>query len=277
MRLGRLRSEGHWVLAGDEGDGWRRATGVDVDDVTDVLRLHEGLPSIELGDAIESSTYGPPIVRPGKIIAIGLNYMDHIRETGATAPERPVVFAKFSSSIIGPSDEVIIDPDLTSQGDYEAELAVVIGRPARRVSETDALQHVFGYLVANDVSARDWQKRDGQLSRSKSMDTFCPLGPWITTSDAIAEPNSLAIRSWVNGEPRQDSSTAEMIFSVRQLISFCSQTMTLEPGDVILTGTPHGVGFSRKPPTFLAEGDVIRCEVEGLGYIENVVVQPQPS
>ncbi|NJD28040.1 MAG: fumarylacetoacetate hydrolase family protein [Chloroflexi bacterium] len=277
MRMGRLRAADQWVLAADDGGGWRAIIGAKATDISDLLRLHDGAPALELGDIVCSATLGSPITRPGKIIAIGLNYLDHIRETGATRPDRPVVFAKFSSSVIGPYDDIVIEPDLTSQGDYEAELAVVIGRPARRVSEANALQHVFGYLVANDVSARDWQKPDGQLSRSKSMDTFCPLGPWITAADQVPNPSALAIRSWVNGESRQDSSTAEMVFSISQLISFLSQTMTLEPGDVILTGTPHGVGFARNPPVFLAEGDVVRCEVEGLGYIENKVARPKAS
>lgn len=276
MRLGRLRVGEDWVLAGDQGDGWRAVVGPAAHDVAGMLQLQHGGTAIRLGAAIETATLGSPILRPGKIIAIGLNYADHIRETGAAAPERPVVFAKFSSSITGPYDQVVIEPNLTDEGDYEVELAVVIGRPVRRVSEADALGHVFGYLIANDVSARDWQKRDGQLSRSKSMDTFCPLGPWVTTAEEVPDPNALKIRSWINGDIRQDSSTAEMIFSVSELISFCSQTMTLEPGDVILTGTPHGVGFARNPPVFLKAGDVMRCEVEGLGHIENEVTQTPP-
>jgi 5-carboxymethyl-2-hydroxymuconate isomerase len=200
-----------------------------------------------------------------------LNYGDHIRETGATPPERPILFAKFPSAMTGPYDEVVVDPGLTEQGDYEVELGVVIGTESRRVPAAQALDHVFGYLVANDVSARDWQKLDGQLSRSKSMDTFLPIGPWVTTADEVTDPNDLAIRSTVNGEQRQDSTTAEMIFTVAELIEFCSRTMTLEPGDIILTGTPHGVGYAMDPPRFLASGDVVRCEIEGLGYIENTV------
>lgn len=218
-----------------------------------------------------------PIVRPGSVIAIGLNYMDHIRETGASVPERPVVFAKFPSSLAGPHDAIVVDSRLTEQADYEAELAVIIGADTRWVPEDRALEYVFGYAVANDVSARDWQRADGQLSRSKSFDTFCPIGPWITSADEVPDPQKLGIRSWVNGEARQDSSTGEMVFSVAQLIAFLSRTMTLRAGDVILTGTPPGVGMGRKPPVYLAPGDTVRCELDQLGAIENPVVGPEAS
>jgi 5-carboxymethyl-2-hydroxymuconate isomerase len=213
-----------------------------------------------------------PIVAPSKMLAIGLNYMDHIRETNAKQPASPVVFAKYPNSLLDPFGEIVVDGDLTQKADYESELAVVIGTRTRRVSPDAALTSVFGYAVANDVSARDLQHSDSQFSRSKSLDTFCPIGPWITTADDVPDPQSLAIRSNVNGERRQASNTKEMIFSVAHLISYLSQTMTLEPGDVILTGTPHGVGFAMTPPRFLADGDVVRCEVEGLGAIENRVV-----
>lgn len=215
-----------------------------------------------------------PVVRPAKVLGIGLNYLDHIRETGADRPERPVVFAKYTNALAGPADPIVVDASLTEQADYESELAVVIGRRARGLTEADALSAVFGYAVGNDVSARDWQRKDSQFSRSKSFDTFCPIGPWITTADEVPDPQALKIRSVVNGEPRQQSTTKEMIFSVAYLISFLSQTMTLEPGDVILTGTPHGVGFALKPARFLRPGDVVSCEIEGLGAIENAVVGP---
>lgn len=273
MRLARVRNADGWISAVDHGQGWRRVSGVNPDDIVGLVR---SVGPTTTGDPLDVPShpisFGSPVMRPGKIIAIGLNYADHIRETGATAPENPIIFAKFPSAIVGPYDEVVIDPDLTSQGDYESELAVVIGRRARRVTESAALAYVFGYLVGNDVSARDWQKRDGQLSRSKSMDTFCPLGPWITSADEVQDPNDLWIRSWVNGEQRQDSTTGQMIFSIAELISYCTRTMTLEPGDVILTGTPHGVGFAMNPPAFLHAGDLVRCEVEGLGSIENRIV-----
>ncbi|MPZ63319.1 MAG: hypothetical protein GEU93_18945 [Propionibacteriales bacterium] len=214
-----------------------------------------------------------PVVRPSKILAIGLNYADHARETGATPPERPVVFAKYPNALNDPFGEVAIGEPVTTQADYEAELAVVIGRRAKRVPERDAYRHVFGYAVANDVSARDWQRADAQFSRSKSADTFCPIGPWVTTADEVPDPTVLRIASWVNGEPRQDSSTAQMIFAIPSLISFLSATITLEPGDVILTGTPPGVGLGAEPPRFLNPGDIVECEVEGLGRIRNRFVR----
>ncbi len=275
MRVARIRTTDGAQIAVDQGDGWRRLKSVDSTDGPAVVRAMSDRAAVELGEPFESAIgtarFAPPIGRPGKIIAVGLNYGDHIRETGATPPERPILFAKFPSAMTGPYDEVVVDPGLTEQGDSEVELGVVIGTESRRVPAAQALDHVFGYLVANDVSARDWQKLDGQLSRSKSMDTFLPIGPWVTTADEVTDPNDLAIRSTVNGEQRQDSTTAEMIFTVAELIEFCSRTMTLEPGDIILTGTPHGVGYAMDPPRFLASGDVVRCEIEGLGYIENTV------
>ena len=226
------------------------------------------------GGEVDVRTLRHPIVRPGKVLGIGLNYMDHIRETGSKVPERPVLFAKFPNSLNDPYGDVVVDSGLTGQGDYEAELAVVIGARTHRVSAEKALGAVFAYTVANDVSARDCQVVDRQLSRSKSFDTFCPIGPWLTTADVVADPQQLAIRSWVNDEPRQNSSTKEMLFPVAELIAFLARGMTLEPGDVLLTGTPHGVGFAMDPPRFIVPGDVVRCEVEGLGVIENRVVGP---
>jgi 2-keto-4-pentenoate hydratase/2-oxohepta-3-ene-1,7-dioic acid hydratase in catechol pathway len=218
-----------------------------------------------------------PVVRPSKIIAIGLNYLDHIRETGATAPARPVCFAKYPSSLNDPFGAIVVDPAVTAEPDYEAELAVVIGGPAFSVAEESALTCVFGYAVADDVSARDLQRLDPQLSVSKSLDTFCPIGPWITTADEVPDPQKLTIESRVNGEIRQQSTTGEMLFGVAELICFLSRTMTLCPGDVILTGTPHGVGMGRKPPVYLAHGDVVAAGIGGLGEIRNTVVRPPAS
>jgi len=206
---------------------------------------------------------------PSKVIAIGQNYFDHVHEQGAQLPDRPIVFAKFPTSVIGPGDEIRWDPALTDQVDWEAELAVVIGRTARRVPAGRAYEYVFGYTVANDVSARNLQFGDGQWVRGKSLDTFCPLGPWIVTRDEIPEPHGLPIRCRVNGELVQDSRTDQLIFRVPDLIEFLSRAFTLLPGDVILTGTPPGVGHFRHPPRYLHAGDVVTVEVEGIGALSN--------
>jgi 5-carboxymethyl-2-hydroxymuconate isomerase len=218
-----------------------------------------------------------PIVRPSKVIGIGLNYLDHIRETGAKRPAQPVVFAKFPNSLSGPRDHVVVDPELTNKADYEIELGVVIGRRARCIAVADALDAVFGYVIANDLSPRDLQATDPQLSWAKSIDGFCPVGPWITTADEIRDPQELGIRSAVNGRTRQSSSTHEMLYSVADLIAFLTRTMTLFPGDLILTGTPHGVGFTMTPPQFLGGGDIVRGEIDGLGYIENRIITPMAA
>lgn len=211
-----------------------------------------------------------PVLRPEKIICIGLNYKDHAAESGAEAPTSPVVFSKFANTVIGPGDAIRI-PSITEQVDYEAELGVIIGRTTSRVSRDAALDHVLGYTCINDVSARDLQFADGQWVRGKTLDTFCPMGPWIVTSDEIPDPQVLPIRCVVNGQTLQDSSTSEMIFTVAEIVAFLSQAITLEAGDVIATGTPAGVGFARKPPIFLTPGDVTRVEIDGIGSLENPV------
>ncbi len=210
-----------------------------------------------------------PVMRPGKIVAIGLNYMDHCRETHTEPPPRPLIFAKFPTAIVGPGQPIRWSAALTQQVDFEAELAVVIGRTARRVPEKDALDYVLGYTAANDVSARDLQFGDGQWVRAKSLDTFCPLGPVLATVDDIPDPQRLAIRCELNGQRVQDSHTSQMIFPVAHLIAFCSQAFTLEPGDVILTGTPHGTGAFRDPKLFMQDGDRVVVEIEGIGRLEN--------
>lgn len=215
-----------------------------------------------------------PIPRPGKIVCIGLNYMDHAKETGAAIPTKPIIFTKFSSSVIGPYDTIHVIPDVTKRVDYEAELGVVIGKPAARVSADDALDYVFGYTVINDVSARDIQKGaeyGNQWVRGKSFDTFCPMGPSITTSDRIADVQDMRVQAILNGQVLQDGNTRDMIFNVATLISYISQGITLEPGDVIATGTPNGVGDARKPPIYLKNGDVIEIEVGNLGRLVNRV------
>jgi 2,4-diketo-3-deoxy-L-fuconate hydrolase len=223
------------------------------------------------GVSLDDVRLHAPIERPAKIIAIGLNYEDHAAETGASIPEKPIVFTKYPNTIIGPGEAIRIPP-ITKQVDYEAELAVIIGRRARNVSESEALEYVFGYTNANDVSSRDLQfSEGGQWTRSKSIDTFCPIGPYIATRDEIPDPQNLSVRCTLNGEVVQDGTTSRMIFSVAELISFLSGGMTLEPGDIIITGTPPGVGMARDPQLWLKDGDEVSIEIEGLGTLTNPV------
>ena len=210
-----------------------------------------------------------PVTRPSKIIGIGLNYKDHAEEQKAKVPDLPVIFAKFPNTLIGPKEAIAWDVKVTGKVDFEGELAVVIGSEIRNCHESEALEAVFGYTCANDVSARDLQFRDIQLLRGKSLDTFCPLGPWIVTGDELPNPNSLKIRSWLNERLMQDSNTSLMIFSVPVLVSFLSRHFTLLPGDIILTGTPRGVGVFRDPPVFLKEGDEVAVEIERVGRLVN--------
>jgi 2-keto-4-pentenoate hydratase/2-oxohepta-3-ene-1,7-dioic acid hydratase in catechol pathway len=212
-----------------------------------------------------------PLPRPGKIIGIGLNYMDHCREQNVKVPERPLVFAKFGTAVSGPYATIEWDAGLTNEVDYEGELGVVIGKTGRRITKAAALDYVFGYTVANDISARDLQFSDKQWVRSKSLDTFCPFGPAIVTADEIPNPQILTLRTKVNGKMMQDSNTSEMIFGVRELIAFLSHAFTLAAGDLILTGTPNGVGVFRNPKVFLQDGDLVSVEIEGIGKIENRV------
>jgi len=210
-------------------------------------------------------------VAPVDIIAIGLNYRRHAEESGAALPNAPLVFAKLTSSVIAPGDAIVLPADAPDEVDYEAELAVVIGKIARKVSKQDALQYVLGYTIANDVSARDCQlTRDRQWTRGKSFDTFCPLGPCLVI-DPSMDPNALPIRSRLNGETMQDSNTSDMIFSVPELVSYLSHQFTLHPGTVIVTGTPEGVGFARQPPVYLRPGNSITIEIEGIGQLTNPV------
>lgn len=211
-----------------------------------------------------------PAVRASKILAIGRNYADHAIEGGSAPPKAPLIFNKLPNSLSA-HDAPIVLPTISAQVDYEAELAVVIGRTARRVTEADALDYVFGYTLINDVSARDLQYGDGQWTRGKGLDTFAPLGPFITTRDEIADVHALKIEGRLNGEVMQSSNTGKMIFKVPYLVSYISQGISLEPGDVIATGTPDGVGIFRKPPVLLKAGDVFEVEIEKLGLLRNTI------
>ena len=217
-----------------------------------------------------------PVPRPGKLICIGLNYRDHAAESKMAIPEKPVVFSKFSSAVIAPGEPVVL-PRQSKQVDYEAELAVVIGRHARNVPATRAYDYVLGYTALNDVSARDFQFADGQWQRGKSCDTFAPMGQSIVTTDAIPDPHKLAIKLKLNGETMQDSNTDQMIFGVPRLIEFLSETITLEPGDVIATGTPAGVGFARNPAVFLKPGDEMEVLIEGMGGLGTPVIEEKDA
>jgi len=268
MRIATVRADGAEHLAVADGDGFRRLDGHG--DLTALLRAGIDPRQLSLGEPFQGDLAAP--LRPGKVVAIGLNYLDHIRESNLERPERPLVFAKFPSSVIGPDDPIELDETLTRRVDWEVELAVIVGRSMRRVAESDALDHVFGYTVGNDVSARDVQFSESQWVRGKSFDTFCPLGPVAVTADEIADPQALTLRTRVNGEVMQESSTAEMVFGVAELLAFCSHNFTLEPGDVVLTGTPWGCGEFMDPPRSLAPGDVVETEIEGIGTLRNPVV-----
>jgi 2-keto-4-pentenoate hydratase/2-oxohepta-3-ene-1,7-dioic acid hydratase in catechol pathway len=215
-------------------------------------------------------------LRPGKYLAIGMNYARHVAEMGhAERPAHQYWFNKQTTCVNGPFDA--IDPGVTQMLDYEVELGVVVGRTAKSVTAAQALGHVFGYLVANDVSARDWQKHSPTFTMGKSFDTHGPIGPWVVTADEVPDPQTLALRCLVNGEIRQQSSTADMSFSVAEQIEYLSTAFTLEPGDLLATGTPEGVGAAMDPPRFLQPGDIVRCEIDGIGAIENQVARDGAS
>lgn len=213
----------------------------------------------------------PPVRRPGKIICLGLNYADHAKETNSPIPQYPELFNKFANALIGPGEPIVL-PRVSQQVDYEAELAVVIGRAGRSIDEARALEHVAGYTILNDVSMRDFQFRGRQWMQGKTFDRSTPLGPWLVTADEIPDPQVLDISCEVSGELLQRSNTREMIFSVAHVVAYISQIMTLEPGDLIATGTPAGVGFAREPKRLLRPGDVVRVTVEKIGTLENPVV-----
>jgi 2-keto-4-pentenoate hydratase/2-oxohepta-3-ene-1,7-dioic acid hydratase in catechol pathway len=234
----------------------------------DYQRLGSMSDAVISRDAIEVLA---PVPRPGKLICIGLNYRDHAAESQMPIPERPVIFSKFPTAVVGPNQPILL-PGTSEQVDYEAELAVVIGRRGLHISPESALDYVLGYTCFNDISARDFQFVDGQWQRGKSCDSFAPMGPFILTTDELPDPHNLSIELRLNGKTMQDSTTSQMIFGVQELITYLSQTITLEPGDVIATGTPPGVGFARKPPVFLKGGDRVEVEIAGLDVLVNSVV-----
>ncbi len=251
---------------------WQKAAGRSFGEVrtfTETGAVHR-LPEVQLA---------APIPRPRKnIICLGLNYSEHAKESAqargreASLPQYPVFFTKAPTTVNGPYSPLVIDPRVSTSIDWEVELAVIIGRGGKNIREEDAYAHVFGYCVLNDVTARDLQDRHRQYFRGKSLDGYCPMGPWIVTADEIDNPQNLNLRLFVNGVLKQDSSTSMMIFTIPQIIAELSSGMTLEAGDIIATGTPSGVGFARKPPEFLKPGDVVEAEVQDIGVLRNPVI-----
>jgi acylpyruvate hydrolase len=250
-------------------------------DVGGLLAEGIGVPEVEnlrgaqATHTLDAVRVHAPIRRPGKIVCVGLNYHDHCREQSVEPPAYPMLFSKFANAVADPG-ELVTRPAATDKLDLECELAVVIGRRASGIAPEDAPAFIFGYTVLNDVTMRDLQREDRQWLRAKGSDGFAPMGPEVVTADEIRDPQRLAIRSSVNGVTWQDSSTAEMVFEVATIVAFVSRTITLEPGDVIATGTPAGVGHYQVPPRYLADGDLMRCEIEGIGAIENRVRDALP-
>jgi 2-keto-4-pentenoate hydratase/2-oxohepta-3-ene-1,7-dioic acid hydratase in catechol pathway len=283
MKLARIGQPGLEKPAAILDDGSRVDVSSIVPDFTPCTLEDGALEKLQAADLSSlprlnsDERVGAVIKRPGKIICIGLNYAAHAAEGGMDVPAEPVVFFKATSAITGPNDGIMI-PKGSEQTDWEVELAVVIGKTCRHVSEQDALDHVLGYCLHNDWSEREWQlHRSGQWVKGKSADTFAPLGPFIATGNEIPDPNNLALWLTVNGEKLQDSSTTDFIFNVQQVIAHLSTFMTLEPGDVISTGTPAGVGLGLKPPRYLKEGDIVELGIEGLGQQRQVARSYQPA
>jgi 2-keto-4-pentenoate hydratase/2-oxohepta-3-ene-1,7-dioic acid hydratase in catechol pathway len=284
MRIAAYDVEGLLELFVRTAAGWVRLGNIDLMDLIQAEADGNGL----LQDRIRQAAEFPfppagacplaPVGRPGKMIFAGENYRDHVDEVRETATVsgsggEPPVFSKLPSSIIGPGAAIRIPADSAlSHVDYEGELAVVIGRRATRLTTENALEHVFGYTIVNDVTDRQWQFERNQLTMAKGMDTFCPMGPTVVLKDEIPDPDNLEILTWVNGELRQHSSTQNLIFSVAQLLAYISKVVTLYPGDIVSTGTPGGVGFTRTPPAYLQAGDIIEIEVEDIGRLSNPVV-----
>ncbi len=270
-RIGAMKGDEvvDFVAAGSRWSTIREIAGAGPEALAALRALVDGA---ELTLKLSDLTLLAPIERPGKYLAIGMNYAKHLEEAdklGVKRSAHQTWFNKQTTCISGPYD--VIDPGVTEKLDYEVELAAVIGAPAKGVSEADAKDHVFGYTVANDVSARDWQFHTPTFTMGKSFDTHGPIGPWVVTADEIADPHALDLRCYVNGELRQHNNTGQMIHSLWKQIAYLSQAFTLETGDLIATGTPEGVGVGMEPQRFLQAGDVVRCEVDGIGAIENRV------
>lgn len=266
MRVG-LTSAGDLVRATNDGLLVLDFAG----DVADLIRSGVDPETLPTKGTLPGDAELDAPLRPGKIVAVGLNYLDHIRETGMERPATPGLFAKWPSSMVGPTQDIVVSRSLTDFVDFEVELGVIVGMPMRAVPAERALEHVFGYTVANDVSARDIQVEEPTVVRAKSLDTFCPTGPVVVTRDEIPDPQSLRLWTKVNGTTMQDSTTAEMVFGVAELLSFCSNSFTLEMGDLLLTGTPDGVGFLREPRVSLQDGDLVETGVDGIGSLANRV------
>ena len=276
-RLGALQSGGgdEWVIDLNQADSRLPANMIEfLQGGAEAQTLaQKALAAAKPGQRQASSTVTmkAPIPWPGKIIAIGQNYLEHAKESGASKPPFPIIFAKYANAVIGPGEAIVI-PAAVSKPDYEGELAVVIGRRGRNIPEAQALSYVAGYMALNDVSARDWQNRTSQWVIGKTCDTFCPMGPALVTADEVPDPQNLHLRTVIGEEVLQIGFTGDMIFSVAHLIADMSQVMTLEPGDVIATGTPPGIGAARTPPRWLRPGDVVRIEIDGVGVLANPVI-----
>jgi 2-keto-4-pentenoate hydratase/2-oxohepta-3-ene-1,7-dioic acid hydratase in catechol pathway len=238
-------------------------------DMVDLISVKSEIFKKEKSISLDKIEFAPALSRPSKIVCVGLNYLDHIRESHGEVPEKPVLFSKYSTGLLAHKKTITWNTDLTKKVDFEAELAVVIGKTTYNCPKEEVMAAIFGYTCANDVSARDLQFGDGQWVRGKSLDTFCPLGPWIVTADEIKDPNVLSIKCSLNDMLMQNSNTGLMLFKIPELISFISRNFTLLPGDVILTGTPHGVGTFRDPSIYMKDGDRVTVEIEGIGSLTN--------
>ena len=271
LQAGRLPEDMIQLIQRDEV--WFVALDEVLSGVVDFFRGDRKLD--RLFTSIDTARLHAPVPRPGKIVCMGRNYAKHARERGAEVPTQPIFFLKSNNTICGPGEPIVLPPD-SSQVDYEAELAVVIGKRGKNIPEERAYEHIAGYMMLNDVSARDMQSADKQWFRGKSCDTFAPTGPWIVTRDEVPDAHRLRISLTLNGQTMQDSNTSHMIFKIPYLVSYLSRTLTWEPGDILSTGTPEGIGASRTPPVFLKPGDTVSITVEQVGTLTNPVGAPSP-